>query len=183
MPALPSAARDVASMSICEKLGNRLMTDQLRKFAVTLTVGITLAVSACSNEDPSDLGLTDGNKLRTCPDSPNCVCSDQADSAWAIEPLRLTAKPADAWRALVSYATTEPRMRIVERREDYLRIESRTRLLRFVDDVEFHLRPDEQIIAMRSASRIGYSDLGTNRKRLESVRAALASTGAVRPSE
>lgn len=58
--------------------------------------------------------------------------------------------------------------------ERYLHAEARTRLLRFVDDVEFHLRPADGEIAMRSASRLGYSDLGANRRRLERLRAALA---------
>jgi uncharacterized protein (DUF1499 family) len=56
---------------------------------------------------------------------------------------------------------------------EYVRAEARTRLFRFVDDVEFHFRPEVGQIAMRSASRIGYSDLGENRRRLEEVRRVL----------
>jgi len=84
-----------------------------------------------------------------------------------------------AWQALVEFVEAQPRLTVVDQKPDYLRLEARTRLLRFVDDVEFHLRAGERQIAMRSASRIGYSDLGTNRRRLESVRQALAERGVV----
>ena len=56
---------------------------------------------------------------------------------------------------------------------DYARVEARARLLRFIDDVEFHFRPEEGQIAMRSASLVGKSVFGTNRRRLEAVRQAL----------
>ena len=52
----------------------------------------------------------------------------------------------------------------------YLRAEARTRILRFVDDVEFQVRPDSNQVDMRSGSRVGYSDLGKNRRRLEAIR-------------
>ncbi|MEC7418575.1 MAG: DUF1499 domain-containing protein, partial [Pseudomonadota bacterium] len=54
------------------------------------------------------------------------------------------------------------------------RAEARTRLLRFVDDVEFELREEAGIIAVRSASRVGYSDLGANRRRIEKIRQAIS---------
>ena len=82
-----------------------------------------------------------------------------------------------AWEGLLVYLRTDPSYTIVSQDKHYLRAEARTRLFRFVDDVEFHLRPEEKQIAMRSASRIGYSDLGTNRRRLEAVRQALKEAG------
>jgi uncharacterized protein (DUF1499 family) len=102
------------------------------------------------------------------------MSSDASDEGHHIAPLSLTGDPADAWQALVRYLEAAAEYTIVERDEGYLRAEARTRLLRFVDDVEFHLRPDAGEIAMRSASRVGYSDLGANRRRLERLREALA---------
>ena len=55
----------------------------------------------------------------------------------------------------------------------YIHAEFRTRLLRFVDDVEFRLESETNEIAVRSASRVGYSDLGANRRRLERLRGEL----------
>jgi uncharacterized protein (DUF1499 family) len=96
------------------------------------------------------------------------------DDSHHIDPLRCGSNPTHAWQALVDHLTDSPAYTIIERRDDYLRAEARTRLLRFVDDVEFHLRPAQGEIAMRSASRIGYSDFGANRRRLESLRHVLA---------
>ena len=44
-----------------------------------------------------------------------------------------------------------------------------TPLMRFNDDVEFHFAAPG-IIQIRSESRIGYSDMGANRKRIEKLR-------------
>lgn len=122
--------------------------------------------------------MADG-KLRACPSSPNCVSSDADDESHAIRPLLLNAEPEAAWHALIDHIEAQPHFEITSRTDDYLRAEARTRLLRFVDDVEFHLRPAQGQIAMRSASRAGYSDFGTNRRRLEGIRAALADADVV----
>lgn len=159
-----------------------MINNYTMRLCTVFLFGAILAMNACGDSTPSKLGLKGRGLLTDCPYTPNCVCSDQAESGRTIEPLRLSAEPNVAWQALLHYVSNQPRMRIVEQRDDYLRIESRTRLLRFVDDVEFHLRPDQRVIAMRSASRVGYSDLGTNRNRLEAIRAALSSTNVVRPA-
>lgn len=111
--------------------------------------------------------------LAPCPDSPNCVCSDAGDARHAIAPFAVTGDPLQAWEKLTRCIEADPAFRIVSRRAGYLRAEARTRWLRFVDDVEFELRADQRIIAVRSASRVGYSDLGKNRRRLEALRNAL----------
>ena len=128
-----------------------------------------------------ELGLTSDKLLSSCPASPNCVCSDAEGGSHAIAPLEISATPEAAWQALLEHLEAQPRVTIVQRDGDYLRAESRTLLLRFVDDVEFHLRPSTNQIAMRSASRLGYSDLGTNRRRLEAIRESLAEAGVVKP--
>ncbi len=73
-----------------------------------------------------------------------------------------------------------PRARIVEETEDYLHAECRSALFGFVDDLELQLRPSESIIAVRSASRLGYSDFGVNRRRVEALRESLAGRGVLR---
>ena len=123
--------------------------------------------------------MTPDGKLSPCPASPNCVSSDAPDGSHSIAPLAISGDPDAAWQALVAHIESLPRFDIKERGEDYLRAEARTRLLRFVDDVEFSLRAGEKQIAMRSASRVGYSDLGTNRRRLETIWEALAEAGVV----
>jgi uncharacterized protein (DUF1499 family) len=93
--------------------------------------------------------------------------------------LKLRGDPNVAWNTLLALIASRPRMRIVSTAGDYLHLEEKSRLLGFVDDVEFHLRPSKGVIAVRSASRSGYFDLGVNRKRIESIRVALREKGVV----
>jgi len=124
------------------------------------------------------LGVQDG-KLTACPASPNCVSSDAPPGDHWIAPLRLRIDPAAAWRQLEAALRATPRTTIVARGDGYLRAEARSRVFRFVDDVEFHLRPAAGEIAVRSASRVGYSDLGVNRRRVENLREVLRRDGVV----
>lgn len=119
-----------------------------------------------------------GRKLPPCPASPNCVSSDASGTHY-IAPIAIRGSAEQAWQALIRYLESDRAFTVVEQQPDYIRAEARTRLLRFVDDVEFVLRPERREIAMRSASRVGYSDLGANRKRLERVRRALQLTPAL----
>ena len=113
------------------------------------------------------------NRLQPCPNSPNCVCSDASDRH-GIEPIATNGDPQTTWRHLQDYLNAQPDIKITIAQPDYLKVEAKTRLLRFVDDVEFELRAEVGVIAVRSASRVGYSDLGANRRRVEKIRRALS---------
>ena len=140
--------------------------------------GAILLLTGCATMSGSELDLTEEGRLPPCPSSPNCVSSDAdpSDGTHYIEPLQIDGDAQAAWQRLIEYLESESAYTIVEQRENYLRAEARTKILRFVDDVIFHLRPEEGAIAMRSSSRLGYSDLGKNRRRLEALRTALSST-------
>ncbi len=62
---------------------------------------------------------------------------------------------------------------MIEQTNNYIHTLSRSRIFKFVDDVEFYFPPNESVIHLRSASRVGQSDLGVNRRRLEQIRLAL----------
>ena len=115
------------------------------------------------------VGLVEG-RLRPCPSSPNCVCSQDETAGHHIEPLRFSDSPSEAWDRLHAFLGKQPRTRVVSRDDRYLHAEFTTLLLRFVDDVEFLLDEDRSVIHIRSASRVGHSDLGANRKRIEAIR-------------
>lgn len=100
-----------------------------------------------------------------CPNSPNCVSSLATDSTHQIDPL-----PAGDLDRLQALVLSLPRTALVERTGDYLHVTFTTRLMRFVDDVEFRVAGDH--IDVRSASRVGKGDLGVNRARVEELRAA-----------
>lgn len=112
------------------------------------------------------------NPLRDCGSSPNCVSSTASDPARRVDPLPVSVPAARLMAELENILRSLPRTTIVERRPDYLRAEART-LLGFVDDVEFFLDASKNLLHMRSASRVGYWDLGVNRKRLEMIRSEL----------
>jgi len=117
---------------------------------------------------PTNLGVQ-GGKLASCPSSPNCV-SSQASDNHAIAPLRFSGDAQAALRKLKTVVEAMPRTRIIDSKPDYLYAEFSTALMGFVDDVEFYC--DGTAIQVRSASRLGYSDLGVNRKRVEVIREA-----------
>lgn len=120
---------------------------------------------------PRRLGVNSG-RLNNCPASPNCVCSDD-DGAHMVEPMRLVASAAEAWPLVQDAVRKLPRTSIVTHSGTYLHAECTSALLGFVDDLELHLRADQGLIAVRSASRVGHSDFGVNRKRVEALRATL----------
>lgn len=126
-----------------------------------------------SGRRPADLGVKDG-RLKPAPASPNAVSSQATGGYHLIAPLTYRASRESALAALKAIIENTPRTRIVETRPDYLYAEYTSKLMGYVDDVEFYLPPDEKIIHVRSASRLGHSDLGANRKRIENIRARLS---------
>jgi uncharacterized protein (DUF1499 family) len=138
-----------------------------------------MSLFSCAGTRPKDLGLH-GSVLRPCPSSPNCVSSDAGDASHRVEAFALAVPAPDAWRASRAAVAALPRTLIVSETADYLHAECASALFGFVDDLELHLRASEGRIAVRSASRLGHSDMGVNRRRVEGLRAALAQQGAVR---
>ncbi|MHA6493784.1 DUF1499 domain-containing protein [Pseudomonas borbori] len=128
-----------------------------------------MSLTACSGSPDENLGVHDG-QLAPCPSSPNCVNS-QASGEQAIEPLPLTGSRAETQAQLVKLLSSETGVKIVEQDDHYLRAEFTSALLRFVDDVEFLI--GERHVDVRSASRLGYSDMGVNRERIERLRERL----------
>lgn len=132
-----------------------------------------------SGKRSSDLGVFHG-RLAPCPATPNCVCSDVTDKSHRIEPLVLAVSADRAWSVVHGVLDTLPGVHIVTDSADYLHAECESAVFGFVDDLELHLRSLEGVIAVRSASRLGYFDLGANRHRVERLRAMLAGLGVLR---
>jgi uncharacterized protein (DUF1499 family) len=124
--------------------------------------------SGCSGSRPPNLGVKN-NRLSPCPAYPNCVSSQSDDERHKIDPIRFTSTPAEANAKLKKVVQGMKRTTLVRETPVYLYVEFRT-LLGFVDDVEFYVDGSQKVIHLRSASRVGYWDLGVNRKRMESIR-------------
>lgn len=133
-----------------------------------ITMGILAALlAACAGDRPDNLGIKSG-LLVACPSSPNCVSSQVADERHGIAPLTFSGDPDVAFARLATLLKNRADTKVIEKADSYLRVEFRTRF--FVDDGEFLLDRERKIIHLRSASRIGYSDLGKNRSRIEEIR-------------
>ncbi len=121
---------------------------------------------------PTNLGVQSG-KLAPCPSTPNCVNSQSQDSEHKIEPLTYNSSAAQAIADLKTVIQSLPKTKIVAETDNYIYAEFTTKLMGFVDDVEFYVDDAAKTIHVRSASRLGQSDLGVNRKRIETLRAKL----------
>ena len=145
-------------------------------------VAVTLLAArwdAFGGQPPTDLGVRDG-RLKAPSATRNSVSSQAG--LWPGHPTGDYARIAPlAWRGggtqtlegIATIVQTMPGGAVVERRADYLRVQFTTRWMRFVDDAEFWLDPQNQVIQVRSASRVGREDFGVNRARIESIRQAL----------
>jgi uncharacterized protein (DUF1499 family) len=125
-----------------------------------------------SGNRPTQLGVSNG-RLLPCPGTPNCVCSYDQTAEHAIAPLAFTTTPAETWATLKTVIQALERTQIVSETSDYLYVEFTSKLMGFVDDVEFYLDAPQKVIQVRSASRLGKSDLGVNRRRIELIRTKL----------
>jgi uncharacterized protein (DUF1499 family) len=94
-----------------------------------------------------------------------------------MPPLRYYATAEEARKTLLNVLERSPRARVVEVNDVYLRVEFTTLVFRFVDDVEFLIDPDAKLVHFRSASRVGHSDLGTNRRRMSALCRRLTALG------
>jgi uncharacterized protein (DUF1499 family) len=121
---------------------------------------------------PANLGPQSG-QLAPCPSSPNCVSSFSQDAAHKVEPLTYNSTPAVAMTNLKQTIASLGKTKIITETDNYLYVEFTSSLMGFVDDVEFLLDEGAKVIHVRSASRLGQSDLGVNRKRIETIRVQL----------
>jgi uncharacterized protein (DUF1499 family) len=133
---------------------------------------IVFMVNGCSGKRPDEMGI-DPSGLRGCPKSPNCVSSEAKDEKHAIEGFRLKGDPNVSWPLIQDEIASMPRWTIVTATDTYIHVECKSRIFRFIDDLELYFNSSNGIISIRSASRVGYSDFGANRRRVELLRGEL----------
>jgi uncharacterized protein (DUF1499 family) len=131
-----------------------------------ILISILPFLAACAGEPPQNIGVQEG-KLTACPDSPNCVSSFETDEEHGIQPLTGNLEQIGIILQGLDQAN------IVSASDNYLYAEFTSSLMGYVDDVEFMHNEAAGVTHVRSASRLGHSDLGANRKRIEAIRAAL----------
>ncbi|MGB3293824.1 MAG: DUF1499 domain-containing protein [Phormidesmis sp.] len=134
-----------------------------------------MSLFSFSGTPPTDIGVNSG-QLKSCPDTPNCVNSQapEGDKEHVIAPFSYTGSAQEAIARLKQIIEGMERSTINKVTDDYLYAEFSSKLMGFVDDVEFYAPPGESVIHTRTAARLGKSDLGVNRKRTEEIRAQFA---------
>ncbi len=143
---------------------------------------IAIFAVACGGRMPTDIG-PQGDRLVDCPDSPNCVSSFATDEQHGIAPLEVEGSFDAAWAALGDVIAGMERTETVKTSPGYIHAVQTSALMRYRDDLEFLANAAAGRIDVRSASRVGYGDMGVNRDRVESIRAALAERGVVRGTD
>lgn len=126
---------------------------------------------------------SDSYKIKPCGNKPNCVSSTDQRPDFYFTPLNYTGSLAQAKDCIKNMILNKPRVRLITDSKNYLHFEFKSFLFRFVDDVEFLFNDDMKVIQLRSASRVGYSDWGVNRARLESLQQELSPALLVPPNQ
>ena len=119
---------------------------------------------------PRHLRSAPPGELADCPDRPNCVCTSATKPYSRISPIELVESASAARLKLEEIIADMPNSHLVVSQDSYVHAEFRSSVFGFIDDLELLIDEGERLIYLRSASRVGYSDLGVNRKRVEQLR-------------
>ncbi|BDA78294.1 hypothetical protein LPTSP3_g12240 [Leptospira kobayashii] len=136
----------------------------------TTIASLALFLVSCTGSRPTNLGIKEG-KLITCPETPNCISSfsDTKDTEHFRSPVTYKKPLPEAFAALKKKINDYERTNIIKEDGNYLYVEFTSLIMRYVDDVEFYFDEKNKLLHFRSASRLGKSDLGVNRKRIERI--------------
>lgn len=153
----------------------KLMTTLIVLIALVIVagVGLRLAMPTLSGETVATGIETTGNQsvLGDCPDTPNCQGSESTRAAQQTDRFEITKPANDAINSLATIISDLPGAQILEQDKRYLHVVFTTKIMGYQDDTEFLVSDDGQNVQVRSASRVGKSDLGANAERVEMLRA------------
>ena len=139
---------------------------------------MSITLFSCTGQKPDDLGVFD-NQFSPCPESPNCVSSDAEDDAHNIEVFKLNPDYKNNWQAIYETVSSLTRTKVITFNQHYIHAECSSAFFGFVDDLQLHLREQEEYVAVKSAARLGHSDFGVNRKRVNHLRQLLLKNGII----
>ena len=148
---------------------NKLQFALKQKTIIFGGIIVLWGINGCSGSRPEKLGLNN-KSFAPCPGSPNCVLSQKSDSKHRIQPLSYAGPLEAAKERLNQVIKSHGNAWIISQNRNYWHVEFTSRWMSFVDDVEFYFTESEELIHVRSSSRLGYYDFGVNRKRVEKIR-------------
>jgi uncharacterized protein (DUF1499 family) len=135
--------------------------------AIGILLGRFLVIPRISPR-PDNLGVTDG-QLRPCPDTNNCVNSQDKSGYAEMEPIPFRGDLDETRARMVRVINEMDRAEIVKHTTDYIHAEFKSLMWGFIDDVELYFDQANQVVHFRSASRIGRGDMGVNRDRMRDL--------------
>lgn len=150
----------------------------MKSILILIALAVVLAFAAMvlmgvMSKSGSAPGLVEG-KLSPCPQSPNCVCTEYAeDQAHFIEPVSYGNANIKIVRSMIRKAIDSSGGTMAHERDNYFAATYRSSLFGFVDDLEVRIDESQKLIHIRSASRVGHSDMGVNKMRAMELRALL----------
>ena len=138
----------------------------------------SLVLIGCSNAATQPSPQPDRTS-EACGKKPHCVSTIDPRSDFQLADFVLTPQGTENWQAIKELALDLPGASLGHQSNNYIRVECRSKIFRFVDDFEVRLKGNQLIV--RSESRTGYSDFGVNRKRAEQFRQQLTAAGYLKP--
>lgn len=132
-----------------------------------LPILLLMAFSCKSSKAlPPKAGL-ENQRLKNCPDSPNCICTMDVQHPAPLAALPFKGDMAETIAHIKKTAAAMEGSALQKEENNYLHFTYTTHTMKFIDDVEFLLDPAMRVVHFRSASRVGYYDLGTNKRRMK----------------
>ena len=139
-------------------------------YQIILFVKLSIILSSCSGVVPLTIG-----QFAKCPEKPNCVSTKNSSIKNTIKPIFYKGSHENAKQNLLLAIKTFGSAKVKKELDQFIHVEFTSNIFIFIDDVEFYLT-EKGVIHLRSASRIGHSDLGVNRRRVEMIRIAFNNT-------
>lgn len=142
----------------------------LRKFMIVFILSILgMALLSLTGKRPTNIGVR-GGSLAPVPDSPNAVATFAEKESQKMQPIKMSRmSDGQMIEQIREVIESMPRSKVIKANDNYLYAEFRSLIFRFTDDVEFLVDETEGLVHFRSASRVGHSDLGKNRSRMEAI--------------
>ena len=160
----------MSSRRLNVSLTRRIIRRLVVFFFISVAVLFFLSMTSSS---PDNLGVNSG-RLAPCPDSPNCVSTQANNPEQQMAPIAFNCPPDEMLKRIKQTIDSNyPRAKLISELDHYLHFEFRSLIFRFVDDVEFLVDDKTSVVHFRSASRVGHSDLGANRKRMKQISESL----------
>lgn len=137
-----------------------------------LAIMLRLAIPGLVSESVASgiVSSASGNHLGECPDTPNCQNSESSRPKQQVERFVLTLDAEQAIQTMAGIIESQPGAAVIEQTSHYLHATFATRIMGYIDDVEFLLSDDSLSLQVRSASRLGVSDLRVNARRIATLR-------------